>query len=229
MASVLPKLQIVYFPVRARAETARMILSYGKVPYQDETSQSFWGKSWPEVKAEGLLPFNQLPALVIDGNILCQSGAINRYCASLVPALIPTTALEAAKADSIHDLAQELTPVNPIVNVFKGEVFQDKKIDFFTNTLPARLTSIERLLKSSGGPFTCGSTPYYCDFAVYHQLDLARLVEPPVFDSFPGVQAFLAAVEYLPGTSDYLTSRPDAVGIGTSPMLRPKGAAGDGN
>ena len=53
-----PKLQIVYFPVQARAEVPRMILEFGGIDYVDESCSSYFGKSWPEVKAE--TPFGQV-------------------------------------------------------------------------------------------------------------------------------------------------------------------------
>jgi glutathione S-transferase len=178
------------------------------------------------VKSSGVVPFCQLPVLVVDGKLLCQSGSINRYLVSLVPDLVPKDPFEAAKVDSVFETAQELTPINPICNVFKGELFQEKKNDYFLNILPPRLGNINKLIMSSGGPFTCGESPYYCDFAVYHQFDLVREVEPSAFDSFPAVQAFLAAVESLPGVNEYLSTRPDIVDIGTAPMQRAKTSPG---
>merc|ERR1719290_350573 len=93
-------LRLVYFPVRARAECARMILAFGGIPYTEEDCASFFGQSFPEVKAEGKLPFGQLPVLEVGGEegriiaqsgariiaqsgarIIAQSGAINRYLA----------------------------------------------------------------------------------------------------------------------------------------------------
>ena len=68
------KLQLIYFPVRARAEATRMILEFGNITYTDESPTSFYGKGWKEAKA--LSPMGQLPALVVDGGApIAQSGA----------------------------------------------------------------------------------------------------------------------------------------------------------
>jgi|AntAceMinimDraft_5_1070358.scaffolds.fasta_scaffold125158_1 hypothetical protein len=48
----MPKLQLIYFEVRARAETPRMILHFGKIPYSEETCATYFQKSWPEVGYE---------------------------------------------------------------------------------------------------------------------------------------------------------------------------------
>merc|ERR1719290_458914 len=92
-------LRLVYFPVRARAECARMILAFGGIPYSEEDCASFFGQSFPEVKAEGKLPFGQLPVLEVggeEGRIIAQSGAINRYLAQLVtePGFVPSDLVE---------------------------------------------------------------------------------------------------------------------------------------
>ena len=82
-----PSLCLVYFPVRARAECARMILAYGNIPYKEDNCNSFFGMSFQEAKKTGKLPFGQLPVLEVGGDsgkLLGQSGSINRYLASLV-------------------------------------------------------------------------------------------------------------------------------------------------
>jgi glutathione S-transferase len=123
---------------------------------------------------------------------------------------------------SIFEAAQEICGANAIVNVFKGDAFEAKKADFFASTLPPKLAGLKKYLEASGGPFTTGHVPRYCDFAVYHQFDLCRLLEPSVFDDAPAAGAFMAAVEALPGVAEYLAGRPDCVGISTNPSLQEK-------
>ena len=62
-----------------------------------------------------------------------QSGTINRYLASLVekPGFYPADKAELAFCDMVHETAQELAVINPIVNVFKDDLFQQKKTDYF--------------------------------------------------------------------------------------------------
>merc|ERR1711936_505021 len=81
-----PKLTLVYFNnnVRARTECARMILAYGAVPHTFADCQTYFGCSFPEAKKNGKLPFGQLPILAVDDKVIAQSGAIDRFAASLV-------------------------------------------------------------------------------------------------------------------------------------------------
>merc|ERR1711874_468611 len=125
-----------------------------------------------------------------------------------------------AYCDMIHEAAQEIAKINPIVNVFRGEKFEQEKADFFDNVLPSRLKALHILLSDKS--FFCGDVVTYSDFAVYHQFDLCRLVVPEVFDRFPNIKSWMARVEEQPGVKDYLAKRPVPVDIGVAPRLQPK-------
>ena len=60
-----PSLCLVYFPVRARAECAHMIIAYGSIDCKEEHCDVYFGMKFPEVKEAGLLPFGQVPVLEI--------------------------------------------------------------------------------------------------------------------------------------------------------------------
>ena len=202
-----------------------MILAYGGIPYQEEDCSSFFGMTFGEAKQSGKLPFGQLPLLQIGGEggkLIAQSGSINRYLASLVktPGFYPTDPVELAFCDMIHETAQDIAKINPIVNVFRGEKFEQEKTEYFTNILPPKLQGLETILSTK--QFFCGDTVTYCDFAVYHQMDLCRLVDPEVFTKGGNIMQWMARVEKLPGVSGYLGTRPECVGIGVSPSLKPR-------
>ena len=75
------------------------------------------------------------------------------------------------------------------------------------------------------GPFFLGENPSYCDFGVYHQLSMIRVLEPTIFDGWPKIVSFFNAIENLSGVSEYLNSRPELVGIKEEPKLIIKGKA----
>ena len=211
--SSFPQLDLVYFPVRARAECARMIMEYGGIPYNYAECKNFFGISFDEAQECGKLPFGQLPVLQIggkNGQLVAQSGSINRYLASLVklPGFVPADPVDKAYCDMIHEAAEELVLIMPIVNL-KVEKFQQEKENFFKNTLPPKLKNLAKLLGSK--LFFCGSTVTYCDFQIYVYFDLARLVEPAVLNDYPGVMQWMSRVENLPGVKNYLARRPQPV------------------
>ena len=47
-----PKVKLMYFDIRARAEIIRIMLNYGGVEFEDQRIQPFWveGSDWPIVK-----------------------------------------------------------------------------------------------------------------------------------------------------------------------------------
>ena len=77
--SAIPCLRLIYFPVRARAEAARMIVAYGGIACKDEDCNSFFGMSFPEAKKAGKLPLGQLPVLevAVPGNKLKMIGELS--------------------------------------------------------------------------------------------------------------------------------------------------------
>ena len=76
------------------------------------------------------------------------------------------------------------TGVNPIVNIYKGETYAAKRKAYF-EFAPPKFAILERQLAASGGPFALGSTPYYCDLAIYHVLDNTLTLEPTALDEYP--------------------------------------------
>eukprot|EP00092_Neocalanus_flemingeri_P089652 GFUD01113452.1.p1 GENE.GFUD01113452.1~~GFUD01113452.1.p1 ORF type:complete len:184 (+),score=49.19 GFUD01113452.1:2-553(+) len=178
-----------------------------------------------EAKKKGKLPFGQLPILQIGGAggcMVAQSGSIDRYLAALVktPGFFPQDLAEQAYCDMIQEAAQDMWKIQPIVNMFSDEKFQQEKEDFFKNTLPSTLQALTKLLSTH--QFFNGSKVAYCDFAVYHHFDLCRLVEPTVFADFPTIKKWMSRVEELPGVSNYLARRPECVGIGVNPKQQPR-------
>ena len=113
-----------------------------------------------------------------------------------------------------------IAAINPIVNVFVDDVFKLKKVEYFANILPSKLSALYELLGDK--KFFCGDVAAYCDFAVYHQFDLCRLGVPSVFDKFPKIYQWMKNVETLAGVKEYLEQRSVPVDIGTKPMLKAK-------
>ncbi len=62
----LPRLQLIYFKLRALAEAPQMMMHYANVPYTYEMAWDFYGKPWAEAKPE--VAFGQLPVLVVDSH-----------------------------------------------------------------------------------------------------------------------------------------------------------------
>ena len=79
----LKDLKLIYFKMRALAETPQLLLHYAEIPYSYLMSWEFYKKPWGEVKSN--VPFHQLPILVVDNKThIAQSGSIVRYIAKFL-------------------------------------------------------------------------------------------------------------------------------------------------
>ncbi len=216
-------LTIVYLKMRALAEAPQLMLSYRGESYRYRMAWDYFGAPWPEVKPD--LPFRQLPMLVTEaGERIVQSGSIMRYLAQRL-GMTSADPLRAAAIDEIFEGSQELFfPLNPTVNFFTGDKFCESR-EALLKTLEARLEDFERLLGRHGGPFFFGKNPVYCDFGVFHHVDLAHFLDDNILAAFPRMQDFMSGMTALPGVSSYLATRPELIGVGVEPRLVIDGVA----
>ena len=71
--------KVHYFAGYGRAEAVRMLLTHGKIAYE-EVNYGEGHNSWPEAKASGKFEFGQLPVLEgPSGKLYAQSAATLRY------------------------------------------------------------------------------------------------------------------------------------------------------
>ena len=224
MEKSFPKLDLVYFKMRAFTEAIQMQLCYGNVPYTYHMAWEYFEKSWPEMKKE--IGFGQLPILIVDNKThIWQSGSIMRYTAILANTS-PTNEEERAIADAIFETSQELfQPLNATINFRIGEEYEALKKTILSGFEPKMFYFNKYLERDKSGPFFLGKNPAYCDFGTYHQLSMIRVLEPTIFDDWPAINGFLSAIENLKGVSEYLDGRSELVGIKEEPKLIIKGKA----
>ena len=218
MSITAPKLDLVYFKMRAFTEAIQMQLCYGKIPYNYHFSWDYFDKPWHEIKKQ--VGFAQLPLLVInDKKRIWQSGSIMRFTAELANT-VPENFEDRGIADAIFESSQELfQPLNATINFRVGEDYQNFKKSILNDFAP-RLFYFNKFLENdTSGPFFFGKSPMYCDFGTYHQFSLLRVLDQTVFDDFQLVKVFMNAVENLKGVSEYLYRRPKLIGVGEEPKL----------
>ncbi len=218
MSTTSPKLDLIYFKMRAFTEAIQMQLCYANIPYNYHFPWDYFDKPWPEVKKEA--GFGQLPLLVInDKKRMWQSGSIMRYTATLANTL-PENSEDRGIADAIFESSQELfQPLNATINFRVGEDYENFKKSILDDFRP-RLFYFNKFLENyNSGPFFFGQSPFYCDFGTYHQFSLIRVLDNTIFEEFPLVNLFMTAVENLEGVSEYLSSRPELIGVSEKPRL----------
>lgn len=172
-------LKLYYFPSRSRGESIRMLLHHFKVPFEDaELSYKEFGRR----KAEGWFPLGQVPVLETDdGTLIPQSGAIMRYLAKIAGA-VPEDPIEAAMCDALYEATQDLRTAGLIVNRLEGEA-KETEMEKYLATLPKSLKYFEKNLGEK--QFLMGDKVSYCDFAVWHYLDLSLTMDPDLLEGYP--------------------------------------------
>jgi len=211
------KLELVYFKMRALAEAPKLLLHYTKTEYDYVMSWDYYDKEWSEVKSK--VPFRQLPMLVVDQkHEICQSIAILTFIEKITGTNISDPVVN-AKANAVMQSAQELfMPLNPTINFAVGDNFKKKREDMmpFLNT---RFEDLERALKHNVSKFFVDDKPHACDFAVYHHLDLSKLLDPELIKKFPRLEKFIEDIESIESIQSYLKSRPKLIDVSIEPKL----------
>ena len=217
------KLELIYFKMRALAEAPRLLLHYKEIQYIDIMSWDYYGKEWSEIKSK--VPFRQLPMLVVDQkHEICQSIAILNFIEKIAGIEIFDPIVN-AKANAVMQSAQELfMPLNPTINFSVGDRFKKKREDMIP-FLNSRFEDLDRALKDNDKKFYVDDKPHACDFAVYHHLDLSKLLDPKLINQFPRLEKFIEDIESIETVKSYLNSRPQLIDVGVEPKLVIDGVA----
>ena len=145
------ELKIIYFNFPFwRAEVARIPLYISNTKFEDKriTSEEFsYIKENGKMTDGTIIPFSQLPVLVIDGQSIAQTGAIARICGK-ISGFYPDSLVEAGKVDQIIDTA---TDINMLMRPSMREQDPVKKKlmrqELSKNDLPKYFGFLEDLLK----------------------------------------------------------------------------------
>ena len=209
--------------MRALAEAPRLLLHYTELDYKDIMSWDYYGKEWSEIKSK--VPFRQLPMLVVDQkHEICQSIAILNFIEKIAGIEISDPIVN-GKANAVMQSAQELfMPLNPTINFSVGDRFKKKREDMMP-FLNSRFEDLERALKNNDNKFYVDDKPHACDFAVYHHLDLSKLLDRKVINKFPRLEKFIEDIESIESVKSYLNSRPQLIDVGVEPKLVIDGVA----
>ena len=167
-------LKIIYFNFPFwRAEVARIPLFIGNIPFEDKriTSEEFSNiKEYGHMKDGTKIPFSQLPVLVVNGEVIAQTGAIARICGKL-SGFYPEDMVKAGKVDQVIDAA---TDINMLLRPSMKEQDPIKKkemrIDLSNNDLPRYFSYLDNLLLENNSQWFEGNTMTIADIAIWRIL-----------------------------------------------------------
>lgn len=141
-------LKLNYFDLAVRGETARMAMFIGNINFEDNRIPY---RDWPTEKVR--MPFLTVPTLEIDGKMLSQCNAINRYVGKLAN-LYPEDAYQAALCDEILDAIEDIGAQIGTTFGMKDEAEkQNAREALATGPIKQYLQQFATYLKLQGGDY----------------------------------------------------------------------------
>lgn len=196
-------IKLYYFGLPGRGEVARICLHIAGKEFED---MRFPFDKWPEYKAK--TPFGQAPVLEVDGKMLAQSAAIDRYVAGLA-GLVPTDPWEAALADQAYCFCHDL--LQPLYDTFKLKELDEKikaREAAIEGPLKEKLGFATKLVESAGDGFVAGPELSHGDLNLFHTLSTMVSgwmdgVPKTLLDDYPVLKAYRNKVANEPRIKAY--------------------------
>ena len=173
-------MKLTYFNVRGLAETSRMLFALNNQNGDREEYEDFRyplevldmikyemvKEEFDNDKKEGKLiqSLNKVPFLEIEGQVIPQSKAIERFLAKRF-GMIGDNDLEAARIDSICECVRDFKDMYQKVRSADPDKKDSEMHQWFTITLVERLTLLENLLGDDG--FSVGTKLSLSDVVLY--------------------------------------------------------------
>jgi len=164
-------LKIVYFDFPFwRAEVARISLFKGNISFDDIRVN---GDDFKFIKEHGkmkdgtLVPFRQLPILVVEGKTIAQTGAIARICGKL-SGLYPEEMIEAGKVDQIIDTATDINVLlRPSMRESDPVKRKAMRVELAQNDLPKYFGYLENILTDNKSHWFVDDKMSIADIAIW--------------------------------------------------------------
>ncbi|XP_066151422.1 glutathione S-transferase-like [Euwallacea fornicatus] len=203
-----PKYKLTYFPIAGLAEQIRFLFSYGGIEFEDNRIDP---ASWPTLKST--TPVGQLPILEVDGKVLFQSIAINRYLGHIL-GLAGKTPLENceidAVADTITDLRFKFTVWHQQEEGPKKEELKEK---LSNEVLPLYLGKFEQWATANGGYLALGRLTWVdivaaSIFEVFDKMFASKFQTQSLLNEYPTLQKLQSTVFNIPNIKAWIDKRP---------------------
>jgi len=172
-------MKLTYFNGRGLAETSRVLLAIGGEKYEDfryPITVIDWSifkmirDEFDNDKKEGKLwkSMDKVPFLEVEGMVLYQSKAIERYLANKYK-LMGNNLLESAFIDSICETIRDFKDGYQKVKSSSPESNECEMQVFFEQTLPNQLTSLNNIIMSRQllSPFVNGKNLSLADIVIF--------------------------------------------------------------
>lgn len=200
----MPQLKLTYFDIHGgRAEPARLAMHIGGVAFEDHRF------TFPEfAELRKTTPFGQVPTLHVDGVMVTQCDAINRYVGKLA-GLYPSDPYQALLCDEVmyvvEDASVKLGPTYRLT----GDAQKEARLALVNGHMPVYLAWLQSQLLAHGGVYFADNRLTIADLKVFvdvRGLNSGRLDHVPtdlVETVAPALNAHLRRIADLPAVVAY--------------------------
>jgi glutathione S-transferase len=142
----MPKLVLTYFDIDgSRGEVARLALHLAGIAFEDKRiPRNDWARH------RDSMPFQSVPVLEVDGELIAQSNTINRYVGKLA-GLYPKDDWQAARVDEVMDAIEDITIMIGSTFTLEGEAKRKAREGLAAGSISRFLEQLESRLKAGGG------------------------------------------------------------------------------
>ncbi|XP_066304184.1 glutathione S-transferase-like [Branchiostoma lanceolatum] len=197
-----PKYKLTYFNLRARGELSRLVLAAGGVPFEDYRIER---PAWAELKPN--TPMGQMPLLEVDGQVVCQSGAIARYLARET-GLGGKSSWEEAQVDMFVCGVDDL--ITEFCDAFfaPDEATKEERTKALGPYVTKFLGNYEKLSGSEG--HLVGSSLTYADLAFFVGMHDVLKHSAGALEKYPKLAKVVESVKENKGVAAYIAERPES-------------------
>ncbi|ETL31144.1 hypothetical protein F441_16351 [Phytophthora nicotianae CJ01A1] len=167
-SKMYPKLKLTYFPFPGRAEPIRLALFISGIPFEDERIDV------EELnKRRSTLPFNQLPVLQVDGEVVSQALGILRYVGTLGGLYSPSNSKEVFRIDELFSVIDEFySSYTWNASYFETDSVEQMRLRTILakETLPKTLNFLEQRTSKWNERYSVCARLTVADLAIYSLL-----------------------------------------------------------
>jgi glutathione S-transferase len=158
----MAKLKLTYFDFHGgRGEPARLALSISGIPFEDDRVPP---SEWESRKSQ--TPFGALPVLEVDGQVVAQSNAINRYVGKLAD-LYPSESWQAALCDEAMEAIEDITNKIGATLFLPEEQKRTQRKELAEGPIPFYLSRLQQRLEAHGGRYFAADCLSVADLKVF--------------------------------------------------------------
>jgi glutathione S-transferase len=208
------KLTFIYFNFPFwRAEVGKIALFMGGIDFENRIVE---GEEFQRVKENGklddgtLIPFHQLPCLVVDGISIAQTAGIARFCGKLSGVYPKNDDVLAARIDQFLDMATDIT--NLISTTGRDEDEEAKKIkrqELCKGELARKLEMLDKNIRDESD-WVLGFDLGLADIAIWRLMGwlscgLLDGIPTDLIKGFPRITRVCLAVDTHPKIQEWVT------------------------